>query len=269
MLDVTRRKLQGWVRIGLLTPDGDGNFDFAQVARARAIHRLTESGATPARIRRSLEMMGRWLPADQRSPTALEPGQRRGPLLVRLDDGRRAEASGQLHFAFQSQTPARLTALRSDPSAAEASFEAALLAEKEGNLEEARSGYQHALEVGGPSAEIAFNLGNVLYAMERRREAVDRYEQAVQLDPAFAEAWNNLGNALSDLSRYEPAIDAFRRALSLEPSYVDVHYNLALALEADGKPDDAKPHWEAYLAADPESDWGKEARERLEGEADS
>ena len=237
------------------------------MARARAVHRLTEAGATPARIRRSLELMGRWLPASERSPTVLEPGQRRGPLLVHLTDGRRAEASGQLHFAFESRQPARMTSLQPDPPTAEASYEAGLLAEKEGQLEEACSAYQHALSAGGPSAEIAFNLGNVLYALGRRNEAVKSYTQAVEVDPGFAEAWNNLGNALSDLQRHQPAIDAFQRALGLEPSYVDVHYNLALALEAHGKPDEAKPHWEAYLAADPESEWGKEARERLEGEA--
>ena len=66
-------------------------------------------------------------------------------------------------------------------------------------------------EVGGPDAQVCFDLANVLRELGQKREAMERYLQAVEIDKDFGYAWNNLGIVLCELGRKEAASTAFRR----------------------------------------------------------
>ncbi|MCA9726147.1 MAG: tetratricopeptide repeat protein [Candidatus Eisenbacteria bacterium] len=147
--------------------------------------------------------------------------------------------------------------------AAETWFEMALRHEEDGRLAEAADAYHKALAVDGPSAELSFNLGNVLYGLERKEEAVQRFLQSVELEPAFIEAWNNLANALFEIGRSEEAVRSLRKALAVDPRYADAHYNLAEILHHLGRPSEAAAHWRAYLEQDPASEWAEHVRARL------
>jgi Flp pilus assembly protein TadD len=86
------------------------------------------------------------------------------------------------------------------------------------------------------------------------------------LDPHHADTWNNLGILLADADDPAGACDAFREALELDPEDPKAHYNLADVLDTLGYPDQARPHWRAYLRHDPAgSPWADHARERLRG----
>ena len=136
-------------------------------------------------------------------------------------------------------------------------------AEDAGQWQLARHLYERALAAGEPDPETCFNLGNVLYELDRKRAAARRYLQAVALDAEYVESLNNLGNALAESGWLHEAVRAYRRALQLEPAYADAHSNLAETLVYLGRYAEARLHWTAYLAVDPHSSWANAIRELL------
>jgi len=267
ILDVPARRLATWVRTGLVRPAKTvrrlAYFEFREVAQARALARLAARGVTPRRIRASLEALSRWWPEANASLAQLGALEENGRLFVRTPAGDLAEPSGQLRLEF----PAAEAPPEAEPAPALASsepwFQRALRLEHEERLEEAAQCYARALDPAHPRPEIAFNLGNALYALERLEEAATAYGLALELDGEYVEAWNNLGNTLDRLGRHEEALAKFARALELEPDYANAHYNLAESLASAGELEGARQHWRAYLALDPDSSWAAEVRARL------
>ena len=253
-------------------------FDFGQVATAKALSQLAREGVTPARIRRSLEELGAWLPDARRALVQLEALEKGGPLFVRTADGRLAETSGQLRLEFEAEPADGAPALAGAPASPapapridrtrEEWFERGVAAEEDGRYDEAVEAYETTLSLGR-TAEALFNLGNVLYAQGRKAEAAKRFLQATEIERDYVEAWNNLGNVLIEIELPSEAVQAYRRALAIEPDYADAHFNLAELLASRGELSEARRHWEAYLRQDPHSPWAREVRERLRRISDS
>jgi len=272
ILDIAPARIRAWVRHGLIEPARVVRrlcfFDFRQVASARRLRGLTANGVTPTRIRRSLERLSAWMPQARGSLAQLETIEEGGVLVVRTTDGGLAEPSGQRRLDFDPAGREEPQGALLDPhppqDAGELWFERAVAAEEQGDLAGAVDAYRRSLAEGGPLPEILFNLGNSLYAMQRKADAAQYLARATEVDPEFVEAWNNLGNALSESGETGPAIDAFHRALELEPAYADAHYNLAETFAAAGRIGEARTHWKAYLLQDPTSRWADVVRERLE-----
>lgn len=84
---------------------------------------------------------------------------------------------------------------------------------------------------------------------------------------AGAEVHNDLGVAYleGDGSQLERAAEEFRRALDLDPSFAPAVFNLALFFERTNSSGEAAIQWKRYLQLDPNSEWGAEARSRLQG----
>ncbi len=279
ILEVTASTVRAWVRLGLIKPVREAKrlclFDFQQLANARALSRLARKGVTPARIRAGLDRLGRWAPDAQDSLRQLEALKHRGPLLLRLEDGRLAETGGQLLLDFDGQAASaprgsvvgsRLTAAPSPDQPARAVvdwFQRGLRAEDEADLEAAAAAYEHALRQDYTRAETWFNLGNVFYSLGRKAEAIRAFTRATGLDPEYVEAWNNLGNTLSDEGQLDEAVQAYEQALALEPAYMDAHYNLAETLDNIGERERARHHWREYLRLDPNSEWAQKVRDWL------
>lgn len=285
ILDVPARRLAAWVRAGLIRPARTTRrlayFEFREVSEARTLARLAARGVTVRRIRASLEALSRWWPGAEASLARLGALEENGHLFVRTPDGDLAEPSGQLRLAFpEGAAPERASPDREDaePEAASADdalpsagvlesselwFQRALRLEQAERLEEAARAYARALDPRRPRPEIAFNLGNTLYALERFEDAGSAFALAIELDPEYVEAWNNLGNTLSRLGKHGEARERLARALELEPHYADAHFNLAETLAASGDLTAARTHWRAYLALDPDSAWAAEVRARL------
>lgn len=275
-------------------------FDFSQVASAKFLLDLVRSGVPVSRIRDNLRDMEAWYPGAGKSLMQLGVMEQDGRLMVRLEDGSLADSRGQLQIEFGAGGPSHREAVsgagehqphnvvslpirtpgaasdglssassaKGSPSSPDAPFggtwfDAALSFEEAGWLDDAASAYQNALAIDGPSAELAFNLGNVLYRLGRKEESVQRFLQAVELEPAFIESWNNLANALFEIDRPEEAVRALRKALAVDPHYADAHYNLAEVLHHLGRNEEAARHWKAYLEEDPVSEWAEHVRDRL------
>lgn len=291
ILGVPSSTVSAWVRMRLIKPAKIVNsleyFDFPQVASARALSKLLESGVAPARIRSSLEQIQGWWPGAAETLAQLESlDQDDGSLVLRLDDGALVEPSGQLMFAFEEEAeddnvePATASCAaesnvqslaagafglgQSEPRTADEWYHAGVRFDETDRPALAVRAYQEALLQGGPNPDITFNLGNALYRMGRAAEAAQRFLQTVELKPEFAEAWNNLGNALGDIGHLGDAVPAFRRALGIRPDYADAHYNLAETCYALKDLEGARRAWIRYLQLDPKSPWADHVRERLQ-----
>jgi tetratricopeptide (TPR) repeat protein len=67
-----------------------------------------------------------------------------------------------------------------------------------------------------PSAMACYNLGTLLYFLERYDDCVDAFERAVELNPADPVAWGNLGNACRQIAgRERRAAEALESAIGL------------------------------------------------------
>lgn len=266
-LRVPRSRLDRWIAAGLVRPvavsAGIPLFDFRQVTAGRTLADLVQSGIRLSRIRQGVATLGQWLP-DVGQPLAdLSVSEDARRLIVRLPDGREAEATGQLLLDFEAPSHVSPIAFTRTETESEAFFRA-VSCEQDRPLEAATI-YRELITQQGAHATLAFNLGNALYAGENIPGARDAYRQATQLDPQHAGAWNNLANVLAEMDQFEEAVFAYRRAIALDPSSADAHFNLAETLVELGLPNEAVLHWRAYLAADEDSTWADYARERLDG----
>jgi tetratricopeptide (TPR) repeat protein len=272
LLGVAPGRIRAWVKAGLIQPaetrQGVWHFDFRQVSAAKTVCDLARTGVTVARLRHSVEQLRAWLPeaeAPLQQLALLEDGQ----VLVRLEDGELAEADGQLRIDFEQPAPVPVEAgqvpmrLHAGPSTAAQWYEQAVAQEAAGYLADAVESYRQALLLGGPDADVCFDLAHALAATGKRERAAERYAQAVELRPNFSDAWNNIGALLAEMGQRDEACEAFRRALEIDPHDLRAHYNLADTLDEMGLTSEAAIHWQAYLKQDGTSPWARHARARL------
>jgi Flp pilus assembly protein TadD/DNA-binding transcriptional MerR regulator len=273
-LGISGRLVRGWLRAGLIAPSesvaGVAQFDFRQIARARALSRLFDAGVSLKALRRSLAQLRRWMSgADELIDrmTRLESSAR---LAMRTASGDLVEPTGQLLLDFSAPDSCALddaSAFRIDDARhGDELFKQAIHHEEQGDFEAAVRAYRRLIGLEGPDPEVCFNLGNALYAAGDSTAALDYFREAVALDPNDAEAWNNLANMLAESGRLAESMSAFRNALAVDPRYADAHYGLADVLDELGRPQEARIHWQAYLKQDSHSDWAEYARSRLESE---
>ncbi len=266
LLKIPRAQLQRWIKAGLIQPaetrQGIGYFDYSQVADARTLHALTQSGVKPQRIRQSLQQLAQWLGNVERplaQLTALEEG---GEILVRWKE-QLVEPSGQRRLDFSETLPQPSLTVVPGALTAEQWYDLGCEHEDAGRLADARDAYQKALLVGGAKRDILFNLANVLCGLRQTKHAIERLFEVLEQDRHFVEAWNNLGVLFHQLRRPRDAMAAFEQALRINPQYGDARYNLADLLEEAGRPREARTHWQAFVRQDPQSEWGRNARARL------
>ena len=99
-----------------------------------------------------------------------------------------------------------------------------------------------------PSDSAALNnLGEALLAQEKPDEAAKALRRALEIDPDSPEAWNNLGRALARLSDTAGARQAWLSAIRVKPDYTLAHNNLASQLNAAGRWEEARRHYEEAL----------------------
>ncbi len=103
-----------------------------------------------------------------------------------------------------------------------------------------------------PDAWLAhLNLGWLRLQRGQLDAAVRHSEEALRLQPELPEAWHNLGVAKRLLGDLPAAETALRRSLTLQPETVETRYNLSLVLIDQGRPTEALPHLDAWLAESP------------------
>lgn len=268
ILDVPHDRIRLWIRLGLIEPVETVHrlnfFDFRQVTSAKVLCDLVAEGLPLAKIRDGLQRVQDWLPGMDSPLSQLSVLEETGRLLVRLNDGRLAEPSGQLQLDFDAATEERSLAIQTAINkSSDQWFQEALEHENQGDYAGAVQAYERAIEQEKGDPILHFNLGNVLYASQQLRDAEREFRCAVELDSDYVEAWNNLGTVLADLDEHEESIKVFEQALAIFPLYADAHYNLGDIFSTLGHAGKAREHWQRYLQLDPKSPWAADVRARL------
>lgn len=88
-------------------------------------------------------------------------------------------------------------------------------------------------------ADIAFLLGNALFAAGLRADSVIAFRNALALVPDFLSAALNLGIALAATNRAAAALAPLRHAVRIDPAHPAPRDTLALALRALGRGEEA------------------------------
>jgi tetratricopeptide (TPR) repeat protein len=286
LLGVSVAVIRRWHRRGLIVPAREVHrlpyFDFQEVATARRMAQLVAAGASTKTIEKRLADLARFVPGVERPLAQLSVIVQGRQILLRQGEGL-IEPGGQRRIDFEAfenlpddGDPSSLSASEGGAvlSLAEATTdprdatpgqltEMAGQLEDEGHLQAAAELYRAALAAGGPSAQLCFQLAELLYRMGDVTAARERYYAAVELDEDYVEARANLGCVLAETGQPDLAVAAFEGALRYHQDYPDVHYHLARTLDELQRPADAEHHWRRFVALAPNSPWADEAHSRL------
>lgn len=134
-------------------------------------------------------------------------------------------------------------ALELDPSYGEAHYNLANALIRQKRVDEAIGHYEKAVALNPNNTMAYYNLGSVLVQAGRTEEGIARYHKALELNPNNAAALNNLGAALLRLGRMEEAMAYYSKALQLDPNNAEANYNLANALVQKGRLDEALKYY--------------------------
>lgn len=97
-----------------------------------------------------------------------------------------------------------------------------------GDLDGAAKAFRQALAIA-PMVEAQNNLAMALQQQDRLDEALEGFQKAIALSPPSAQLQYNLGVTLHQAGRVPEAIAAFEAALALKPDHVQAHSNILLA----------------------------------------
>jgi tetratricopeptide (TPR) repeat protein len=122
---------------------------------------------------------------------------------------------------------AMLLLAQAAPSEVEALVSRAVLAEREGRLDEAADAYRGVKALLPKAAAIPFNLALVLQKRGKLTEALAEIDSAIALDPEDSSFHHLRGRILRALDDPERAIEAFERALALDPGSRDLSLEIA------------------------------------------
>lgn len=119
----------------------------------------------------------------------------------------------------------------------------AKLKESEGNLTEARHGYEEVLSKDTKNVDAILGMARLNLKAKRMPEAEEGFKQALALKPHSTEVLSEIGNFYSDQQRWEEAIPLLQECQRLEPHEKNYQFNLAVALAKSGRIDQATPHF--------------------------
>jgi Flp pilus assembly protein TadD len=125
-------------------------------------------------------------------------------------------------------------------------------AARSGDLQRAASLYTQAIEIK-PSAELWHRIGYVYDRLDKKPLAAQAYANALSLDDGNAAAHEDMGLLLLEVKRREQATAQLRRAVELDPKRWRAHNALGVLADGSGDYATAIGHYDAALAANPNS----------------
>ncbi|WP_224248673.1 social motility TPR repeat lipoprotein Tgl [Hyalangium gracile] len=127
-------------------------------------------------------------------------------------------------------------------------------AQQSGNIQEALSEFQRAVELDPDNADAQNALGILLHLSFRRHaEAIEHYRKAIEVRPNFSEARTNLGNVHLDQGQYDEAIKLYEQVLNdmLYPTPYIAQGNLGWAYYKKGDTAKALENIKAAVTLNP------------------
>ena len=267
-------RLRYWHRSGLLSPSarvaGRNYYTFQDLVGVRAAKGLLEQGVPLQKVRRSVESLREAFPKTAQPLSELRVLADGRTVLVQDAAGTYEPTTGQAVLDF------RIDGLESDvirllhfdhddrSRAYEHYLEGCRFDEDEETYDQAEQAYQKALSLDPTLSTALTNLGNLEYRRDQTEAAESYYRRALESDPEQPEALYNLGFLCFERDEVDEAVVLFRAALQSDPSFADAQFNLAMVLEEKGERAAARPHWERYLALEPEGSWADIAEKHLQ-----
>ena len=141
--------------------------------------------------------------------------------------------------------------------------------ETTGRLSEALNAHKTALDISPNNAQVHYNLGITLQAMEKHIDSKAAFIKAIALKPDFFEALTNLGATQQKLKQLEDAEVSFRRAINLKPNQSNAHNLLGGVLTEQGKMEEASVSYKRAIELDPECPFSNHMYAALTGKTTS
>lgn len=266
IVGVTRKQLDHWDRLGLVSPQTDRDshyYDFRDLIGLRTIKQLTEKGVSANRLQRALSALNEKLAQVQTPLSQLRILSDGKDVLVEQGAARLEPLSGQFVLNFETRElheGVRVIAERTadDWLTMALSYEA-----DQKTRAEALNAYDRCLDVDPNNADALLNCGTLYYEDRNFEKAAEYFQRALNAHSQNPLAHFNLGSILEEMGELEEARRHLRQALVLDPSYCDAHYNLAFVCEKLHAFAEAREHWQAYVKLDPVGPWSEYARQRL------
>jgi len=227
-----------------------GHYGFRDLASARQIAELFQSGVALSTITKSLYEIRKWLPDAGLSNLRLYPASSDAILIEHLQG--RTDKTGQFTLPVGES--------RDHPDTL---FEHAQAAEHAQDFDIATRLYRKIMKLDPRDPAAPFNLGNILFSTGKKIEAEVAYRAAIKAEPGFVEAWYNLADLLEEQGRIDSAVDCLKRAVSIDPNYANAIFNLALLLHGREDAAEAATYWRRYLELDTASPWATRAKKAL------
>jgi tetratricopeptide (TPR) repeat protein len=141
----------------------------------------------------------------------------------------------------------------------EAHFYLGLVAEAQGQPQEAIAQYEAALQSNPKDARAYNKLGLIWGGAGRFDAAIASLRKAIQLDPMNTVARFNLGVTLMQLEKYDQGIGEIREVLKLHPRDAAAHFCMGFAFLYTGKTEEAVARFREglrYKSDDAEAHFG-------------
>jgi tetratricopeptide (TPR) repeat protein len=266
ILGLTRKQLDSWDRIGLVSPKGNQAspyYDFRDLIGLRTVKQLLESGVSANRLQKALSALNEKLSKVEAPLSQLRILSDGKDVLVEDGAGRLDPLSGQ--FVLNFQTRELDEGVRSIPKrGADDWLAIALSYESDKSTRfEAIDAYNRCLDVEPQNVDALLNCGTLYYEEKNFEKAANCFRRALAAQPQNTLAHFNLGSVLEEMGQLEQAREHLRQAVNLDPDHSDAHYNLAFVCEKLRSFAEAREHWQAYVKLDPVGPWSAYARQRI------
>jgi Tfp pilus assembly protein PilF len=139
-------------------------------------------------------------------------------------------------------------ARKQNPHLVGVAWRLAVLYNRQGNVERARTEYQIALGEQPSDADLLNDIGYFCYEQRQNREAESYLRQALAINPNHKRAWVNLGKVLAQQDRYEESCEAFGQVV--RPAQAAANVGILLAKE--GKVAEARQVLHKALTLEPD-----------------
>jgi len=122
-----------------------------------------------------------------------------------------------------------------------------------GNVDNAITHFQEALQIKPDDADAHINMGSALLQKGSADDAIAYFQKALQIKPDYAGAYYNLGCALIQKGSTDSAIPYYEKALQIKPDYAKAQVNIGCALFQKGRVDDAIIRFQKALRIEPDN----------------
>jgi tetratricopeptide (TPR) repeat protein len=266
ILGLTRKQLDSWDRLGLVSPQGNQAtryYDFRDLIGLRTVKQLLESGVSANRLQKALSALNEKLSQVNAPLSQLRILSDGKDVLVEQGAARLEPLSGQFVLNFQTRELDESVRFIAKRSAADWLAMALSYESDKATRPDAIDAYNRCVDADPQNADALLNCGTLYYEDKDFEKAANCFRRALAVQPQSALAHFNLGSVLEEMGQLEQARQHLREAVTLDPNHSDAHYNLAFVCEKLHSFPEAREHWQAYVRLDPVGPWSAYARQRI------